>query len=168
MRTRYPLLAILELCGAALTGAVVAAVWSALGTAWTWAVDPYARFAPLSPRAVVIIAVPAFAMGWLFFLVRRPALRSRTRWIGAAFACALVGSAVHRAVFLDPQIWHAPAGGLADETELALHVLARHVVGLDFGFLAVGPDTALMAVGTFAAAVALAAATYTPVRRLVS
>jgi hypothetical protein len=166
----FPVLAALELVGAAALGTFVAVVWSVFATAWTWAVDPVVRLQPLSPRAIVIVAIPAFAMGWSFFLIRRAALKKRSNFIGAAFLCALAGSLVHRAVFLDDGFWDGDSLGLVGEIDTALQVIVKRFADHDAGFLAVnlGDGSLFMAVGTIAAACVLAAAAYSPIRRALS
>ena len=157
-----------ELLGATVLGTLVAVVWAVLGTAWTWAVDPVIRFTPLSTRATLTIIIPAFTMGWLFFLARRVAFKSMKNWVGTAFLCACAGSILHRAVFFADGFWDEPARSLSGEIDLVLAALVSHTVTHDVGFLGLGDMSAGMTLGTLAAAAALAAAVYSPLRRAVT
>ena len=167
-------LAVVELAGASVVALAAASLCAIFGTLWTWACDADIRFTPLSARAVAMIAVPAFAMGWTFFLLRRRALRSRTQWVGLAFACAVFGSFVHRAVFLKDGVWDPPARGFFGEVDATLAVLVRRVVDVDVSWLAAPKDVHLvygfdpsmfMMPASVVAVCAVAAALYVPVRR---
>lgn len=160
-----PMRFVRELAGAAACGTASALLWLTLGTLWTWAVDVNHHFALLSDFPSAAIAVPAFALGWLLYLVRTTVLQSRVCWMLASTALTLAGSLVHRAIFFDDAGYLDETRGFVNAVELALAIMWRVTTEVDASFLTAPPVASWgMVAGSFVAALLLSAATYRRVR----
>jgi hypothetical protein len=155
-----------ELAGAALFGTASALLWLMLGTLWTWMVDAtHVGFEPLSAFASTAIALPAFIVAWLFYLVRFTLVRTRARWMCGVATATLVGSLMHRALFFADAPGSFHLGGTVDD---ALAILVHVVLGADTSFITEPPlawwsltGMALLASGV------IGAVSYRPVRACV-
>jgi hypothetical protein len=157
-----------ELTGAAACGTVSALLWLSLGTLWTWAVDVEYGFALLTHFAAAAIVVPAFALGWILYLVRTTALHSRLRWMLTTAALTLGGSLVHRAILFDDTGVN-PTHGFVDALEQSLEIVWRVGAQGDSSFLTSPPlATWSMALAALVAVTLLAALAYRPARACVA
>ncbi len=155
-----------ELAGAAVCGTASALLWLTLGTLWTWGVDVDHDMAFLTGFAAAAIVVPAFALGWVLYLVRTTALQSRARWMLVTTGLTLLGSLVHRAAFFDEAAWPT---GFIDGVEFSLFIVGRVTTELDASFLTSPPLASWsMVTGALVAVTVLSALSYRRLRACVA